>query len=191
MLKITNPSTEKVIKEVNKDTKKTIETKYQKSHAALPSWQETPYPDRARAIQKFGSLLAEQREECAQILTTEMGKPITQSNNEIKGLAPRIDFFLEKTPGILETKKVYTDENEPLEEIICYDPLGVIGNISAWNYPYFVGVNVFVPALLTGNTVLYKPSEYSTLTGMKITELLHKAGIETLWDLLLCLFFDG
>jgi acyl-CoA reductase-like NAD-dependent aldehyde dehydrogenase len=53
----------------------------------------------------------------------------------------------------------------------------VICNISAWNYPYNVGVNVFVPALLSGNAVLYKPSEYSTLTGLKIEQYLKQAGV--------------
>jgi len=55
----------------------------------------------------------------------------------------------------------------------------VIANISAWNYPYFVGSNVFVPALIAGNAVLYKPSEFATLTGLHIAEMLHEAGIPT------------
>ena len=54
---------------------------------------------------------------------------------------------------------------EPSKELITHEPLGVIANISAWNYPYFVGANVFVPALLAGNAVLYKPSEFSTPHG--------------------------
>jgi acyl-CoA reductase-like NAD-dependent aldehyde dehydrogenase len=64
-----------------------------------------------------------------------------------------------------------------MTERIDHDPLGVVANISAWNYPYFVGGNVFVPALLTGNAVLYKPSEFATLTGRHIDRLLHAAGV--------------
>ena len=67
--------------------------------------------------------------------------------------------------------------SEGLEERISHEPLGVIANISAWNYPYFVGSNVFVPALLTGNSVLYKPSEFSTLTGLSIAKLWQDAGL--------------
>ena len=59
-----------------------------------------------------------------------------------------------------------------MHEQIGHIPLGVVANISAWNYPYFVGANVFVPALLTGNAVLYKPSEFATLTGLEIGKLL-------------------
>lgn len=64
-----------------------------------------------------------------------------------------------------------------LQEKIVYEPLGVVGNISAWNYPYLVGVNVWVPALLAGNAVLYKPSEYASLTGLQIEKLLKEAGV--------------
>eukprot|EP01034_Spumella_vulgaris_P018656 gene18656-23847_t len=64
-----------------------------------------------------------------------------------------------------------------MREVIRHEPLGVIGNISAWNYPYNVGYNVFIPALIAGNAVLYKPSEFSTLTGLKIRDLLWKAGV--------------
>jgi acyl-CoA reductase-like NAD-dependent aldehyde dehydrogenase len=64
-----------------------------------------------------------------------------------------------------------------VEEIISAEPLGVIGNISAWNYPYFVSTNVLIPGLLTGNAVVFKPSEYATLTGLQLVNLLHECGI--------------
>jgi len=72
---------------------------------------------------------------------------------------------------------VLNDRKAKLVETITLEPLGVVANISAWNYPYFVGSNVFVPALLTGNAVLYKPSEFATLTGLHIARLLHESGI--------------
>ena len=73
-------------------------------------------------------------------------------------------------------EEIMVDE-QGLRERITYEPLGVICNISAWNYPFLVGVNVFVPALLAGNAVMYKPSEYATLTGLNIQRLLLKAGL--------------
>ena len=68
-------------------------------------------------------------------------------------------------------------ESENMKELIRYEPLGIVCNISAWNYPYLVGTNVFIPALLAGNAVFYKPSEYATLTGLHIERLLKEAGV--------------
>jgi acyl-CoA reductase-like NAD-dependent aldehyde dehydrogenase len=55
---------------------------------------------------------------------------------------------------------------------VRYEPIGVVGNISAWNFPYFVGSNVWIPALLTGNAVMYKPSEWTLQTGRRVAELM-------------------
>ncbi|MGZ8254129.1 MAG: aldehyde dehydrogenase family protein, partial [Burkholderiaceae bacterium] len=84
-------------------------------------------------------------------------------------------FFLSSAALTLAPRQVYDEGG--MREVISHEPLGVIANISAWNYPYFVGANVFVPALLTGNAVLYKPSEFATLTGLEIGKLLHLSGI--------------
>ena len=59
---------------------------------------------------------------------------------------------------MLRDEKVYADEEEKLEERISHEPLGVIANISAWNYPYFVGGNVFIPALIAGNAAFGNPA---------------------------------
>jgi acyl-CoA reductase-like NAD-dependent aldehyde dehydrogenase len=110
-------------------------------------------------------------------LTSETGKPIAQANGEITALAAdggRLDFFLSQSPGTLADEVV---QQEGPREIIRHEPLGVVANISAWNYPYFVGGNVFVPALAAGNAVLYKPSEFATLTGQHIADLWHEAGV--------------
>jgi alcohol dehydrogenase class IV len=108
-------------------------------------------------------------------LTSEMGKPITQSRNELTARQGRIRFFLDNVERALADEVVH--EKEAWRETITFEPLGLVGNVSAWNYPYFVGSNVFVPALLAGNAVLYKPSEFATLTGLAITEALHAAGV--------------
>jgi acyl-CoA reductase-like NAD-dependent aldehyde dehydrogenase len=76
---------------------------------------------------------------------------------------------------VTATETVYDEGG--MQERIEHVPLGVVANISAWNYPWFVGCNVILPALLTGNAVLYKPSEFATLTGLEIERLLHEAGV--------------
>jgi hypothetical protein len=84
---------------------------------------------------------------------------LQQSRNEINGARARIKWLTANAEKYL-SDEIMSNSNG-MEEKISYEPLGVVCNISAWNYPYLVGVNVFIPALLAGNAVLYKPSEYA------------------------------
>ncbi len=144
---------------------------YQQVAEGQKKWRQTKLEDRVKMISHFSTLLAEQNDFLARILTEDMGKPIKQSRKEIEDVRGRIQFFIENASHWLSPKNVGSGQE------ITYDPLGVIANISAWNYPYLVGVNVIVPALIAGNAVLYKPSEYATETGKKIEQLLHASGI--------------
>ncbi|HUP97664.1 MAG TPA: aldehyde dehydrogenase family protein [Usitatibacter sp.] len=176
-LKVLNPATGKVAATLPADDAKSVKAKYERARAAQPKWAKTRLKQRLDAIRKFRGLVVAETEGLAQVLTTEVGKPISQSRNELKGLLPRIDFFLEETAHALRTERVSGDKDAPMEERISHEPLGVIANISAWNYPWFVGGNVFIPALLAGNAVLYKPSEFAALTGAEIARLLYASGI--------------
>ncbi|MBI3367777.1 MAG: aldehyde dehydrogenase family protein [Burkholderiales bacterium] len=174
-LKIFNPATGAPIAELPADDAASVAAKAAAARAAQPDWGALPISDRLSAIQRFRALLVNELDTLATTLTQEVGKPISQSRNELNGLLPRIDFFLEQAEGAVRDEHVFDDGT--MHEQISHVPLGVVANISAWNYPYFVGCNVIVPALLTGNAVLYKPSEYATLTGLHIARLLHAAGV--------------
>ena len=175
MLQITNPATGKIIHEVPADDAASIAMKADTARAAQPRWAATPLDERVAAIRRFRALLVDELEPLATTLTREVGKPLVQSRNEVNGLLPRIDFFIEQLHPAIADEHVF--HGGDMHEQISHIPLGVVANISAWNYPYFVGGNVIVPALLTGNAVLYKPSEYATLTGLHIARLMHEAGI--------------
>lgn len=175
MLQIINPAHGGVIAELAEDTHESVIAKYRAARAAQPAWADTRLATRLAAIGRFRDAVARDVERLAAILTSEVGKPIRQSRNELNGLLGRIDFFLTQSEAALAPRQVFDDGG--MVEQIEHAPLGVIANISAWNYPWFVGSNVFVPALLAGNAVLYKPSEYATLTGLEIGKLLHAAGI--------------
>ena len=176
-MKIINPATNETIKELEADHGNVVAEKYKRAAAAQKNWARTPLDQRLNAMRAFRRYLENDKEDLARTLTLEVGKPIKQARNEVNGTLGRLDFFLEKTSEILKDKMVFKDGEQKLEEAVTLEPLGVIANISAWNYPYFVGSNVFLPALLTGNAVLYKPSEFATLTGLAITERLHASGI--------------
>ena len=172
---IINPATEEVIQEVKEDTEATVHEKYQQVKAGQFFWAARPVEERVAVIARFYEALDTEKETLAATLTAETGKPLQQSYNELNGARARIKFFLDNSAKWLKEEWV-TTEGATREKIV-YEPLGVIANISAWNYPYLVGVNVFIPALIGGNGVLYKPSEYSTLTGLHIQRLLYRSGV--------------
>jgi acyl-CoA reductase-like NAD-dependent aldehyde dehydrogenase len=188
-MKILNPATGAVLADVPAEDARAVCAKYERARRAQPQWAATPIRKRLAAIRKFRELVVERLPELAQTLSLEVGKPIRQSRNELNGLTGRIDFFLAETERALREEKVLDDGESKMQERIAHDPLGVIANISAWNYPYFVGGNVFVPALAAGNAVLYKPSEFATLTGRHIAGMLHAAGVPE--DVFILVVGDG
>src|SRR5262252_4420320 len=175
-MKIVNPADGTVITEVTADNAAAVRRKYELARAGQPKWAKTPLRARLAAIAAFREQTVAKRETLARTLTQEVGKPIRQSRNELNGLLARIDFFLAESARALRDETVFAERSK-LEERISHEALGVVANVSAWNYPYFVGSNVFVPALVAGNAVLYKPSEYATLTGLHIADLLHESGV--------------
>ncbi|NRA46149.1 MAG: aldehyde dehydrogenase family protein [Oligoflexales bacterium] len=176
-MKVLNPATGKLIQEIPSASPIDVKNGYTLAREAQREWVSCAFETRAASIRNFRGLLEQELNQCSQILSEEVGKPMNQAKNEIKGTLRRIDWFLDHTQPLIGDHVAHKEKG--IEETISFDPLGVVANISAWNYPYFVGCNVIIPALLTGNAVLYKPSEYASLTGLKIDELLHKAGIPT------------
>ncbi len=186
---ITNPATETTITQFESDTPEAIASKFERAKRAQPLWAARPLKERLEILRKFRNLVEQRSPEWAKTTTQEVGKPIRQSHNELKGLLVRLDFFLQETEKAIQTEVVYKNTEEKLEERIAHEPLGVIANISAWNYPYFVGSNVFVPALAAGNAVLYKPSEFASLTGQALVAALHEAGVPE--DVMIPVYGEG
>jgi acyl-CoA reductase-like NAD-dependent aldehyde dehydrogenase len=175
VLSITNPANGQVFAELPADTADSVADKFRRAQTAQALWVQVPLTERLACISRFRAAVVEQMDDLARIMTQETGKPIRLSHNELNGFLGRIDFFLQQAAPCTASETVFSDGG--MTEVIEHTPLGVVGNISAWNYPWFVGGNVFVPALLTGNAVLYKPSEFASLTGQAMARLLHGAGI--------------
>jgi len=186
-LTVFNPANGERVADLAADDAASVAAKYTKARAAQAAWAATPLAARKACITKFREGVVRELDALAATMTRETGKPIKISRNELNGLLPRLDFFLQEADATLASETVFSDG--PMTEQIQHAPLGVVANISAWNYPWFVGCNVIVPALLAGNAVLYKPSEYAAMTGLAITRLLHEAGVPH--DVLACLVGTG
>jgi acyl-CoA reductase-like NAD-dependent aldehyde dehydrogenase len=199
-MQIINPATGELIREISDDNRETLSKKFQLLRDTQSGWSAFGIKQRVKILQAFSNGLEKNIESLAAVLTTEIGKPLQQSRNEINGASTRIQWLTENAEKYLSDEEM--TKTPELTEKISYEPLGVICNISAWNYPWLVGVNVFVTALLAGNSVMYKPSEYAILTGLEIEQLLKKSGIpegvfqlavgaREVGELLLDLPFDG
>ena len=186
-MKIYNPATEELIAELQEDTVESVQEVLGNLTNGQSKWASKSIEHRIACIEKFSQLLVRNSDQLSEILTSEVGKPLNQSANEINGAAERIQYFIENSSQVLTERIAHKEEG--LEEKVTFEPLGVIANISSWNYPYLVGVNVFIPALIGGNAVMYKPSEFSTLTGLEIEKMMNKAGVPK--DVFKCLIGGG
>lgn len=186
-MKIKNPATGDVIAELNENLAEEIKGKLASLRKGQVVWAELSVQERLKRIVKFGELVLSHKNDLAAILTQETGKPLQQSLNEIIGAQNRIDHLAKNAEKWL-AEEVLLDSGATHEKI-AYEPLGVIANISAWNFPYNVGYNVFLYALIAGNAVLYKPSEYASLTGKQFENFLHQAGVPQ--DVFVCVIGDG
>ena len=174
-MNIVNPATQEIITTVSVDDQKTIANKLTNLREGQKNWAKVSLSERVAIIRRFAELLQTNLDACASVLTSEVGKPLQQSKNEVNGACARIEWLTTNAEQSLQDE--WMVKTGATREKIVYEPLGVVCNISAWNYPYLVGTNVFVPALLAGNAVIYKPSELSTLTGLEIEKYLHAAGV--------------
>lgn len=173
---IVNPATGAVVDRVESTPPGGAADLVARARRAQPGWAATPLADRVAALRRFRAALEAEADDLARTLTAETGKPIAQARGELAAVLGRIDFFCDHVEATLADEEVLDDDG--MREVIVHEPLGVVVNVSAWNYPWFVGTNVFVPALLAGNAVVYKPSELATLTGLAIGRLLHGAGVD-------------
>ena len=142
---------------------------------ALPAWRDTPAPVRGKYIMQAARLMAEEKDELARLLTREEGKTVSESLGEIL----RTVNILEYTAG--EARRL-TGETLPSElpKNFIYtirQPLGVVGLVTPWNFPIAVPVWKIAPALICGNTVVWKPSELTPFTSRFITDIFARAGL--------------
>jgi acyl-CoA reductase-like NAD-dependent aldehyde dehydrogenase len=144
-----------------------------------PFWAQLPLPDRARYMRRAGQAIIDQLDDLADLLSREQGKPINESY--AMELVPTIDslrWLAEAGPGILE------DERIPLPVFIkqkrarfTFEPLGVVGVIAPWNYPWSIPFGEVAIALMAGNGVVLKPASLTPLIGQRIQEVFERAGV--------------
>ncbi|HLA13133.1 MAG TPA: aldehyde dehydrogenase family protein [Pyrinomonadaceae bacterium] len=171
-----NPAdTDDVIGVIRQATRGEARAAVETAAQAFPGWRGTPAPARGRIVARAARLLEDHKEELAQLLTREEGKTIAESLGELQRSINVAEFCAgesrrmngETIPSELPLNFAYTIKQ----------PLGVVACVTPWNFPVAIPVWKIAPALVAGNTVVFKPASLTPATAVRITELFEEAGV--------------
>jgi succinate-semialdehyde dehydrogenase/glutarate-semialdehyde dehydrogenase len=175
VLEVTNPATGAVIGTVPNmgaaETRRAIAA----ADAAMVAWRAKTAKDRARILRKWNDLMMDNQEDLAILMTTEQGKPLTESRGEIAYAASFIEWFAE------EGKRIYGDVmpgHMPDKRIVVLkQPIGVCGAITPWNFPAAMITRKVGPALAAGCAMVLKPASATPFSALALAELAERAGV--------------
>jgi len=143
---------------------------------AFKSWRKTPLAERVEILKRYKAAIAKREAELMECIAREVGKPLWETKTEITAMLNKVDITINESMKLVETKTI-PGIMEKTQGVIRHKPLGVMAVIGPFNFPGHLPNGHFVPALLTGNTVIFKPSEKSPITGQIIAECFEEAGI--------------
>ncbi len=166
---VVNPATGETIAEAPLSTKADVDAAVGAAKAALPGWATTPPGERARALLRMADLIEERGEEIADLESADAGKPRTAVlEDEVPVMADQLRFFA----GAARTMegRAAGEYAEARTSFVRREPVGVVGQITPWNYPLMMAVWKIGPALAAGNTIVIKPAETTPLTTLLFAE---------------------
>jgi succinate-semialdehyde dehydrogenase/glutarate-semialdehyde dehydrogenase/succinyl-CoA reductase len=172
-LKTINPATEEVLNEYTIISKEQLNDTVKKSKNAFLEWKED-IDKRTDFLYAFAKEFRKNKENLAKTATQEMGKAIKESRSEVEKCAWTIEYFADHGKIFTNGEVVNTDARK---SIITFQPLGVIGSIMPWNFPYWQGLRFAAPSLMIGNTIVLKPASATMQCGIEIEKTFDKAGV--------------
>lgn len=168
-----NPATEAVIKEYESHSFDDAEKVVMMSRQAQQAWAALNVQERCVPIKKLAQALRLSAEECARLITVEMGKPITQARAEIEKCAWLCEYYAQNAPKFLAHELIQT---EAKKSYLRFDPLGVVLGVMPWNFPFWQVVRFAVPALVAGNVAVLKHASNVPGCSLKLQEVFEAAG---------------
>ena len=176
----TNPATGEVLREFECASAAQVNAAVARARAAQPSWAKLPVRERVRVLRDFKKLLHARKREVSELITREAGKPVVEALlTEVVVVLDAARFCIENAPGFLQPERV-PHANPAMKAKsgrLLRSPWGVVGIISPWNYPFSVPAGETLAALVTGNAVVLKPSEFTPLCALELERLLREAGL--------------
>jgi len=172
---VINPATGETIAHVPSVSEQQVVKAVEAADQALQSWKQTTAKERSILLKKWYQLMIEHQEDLAIILSTEQGKPMTESRGEILYGASFIEWFAE------EAKRTYGDviphDKQGRRLLVIRQPVGVVAAITPWNFPNAMITRKVGPALAAGCTVVIKPASETPLSALALAALAEEAGI--------------
>jgi aldehyde dehydrogenase (NAD+) len=170
-----NPATGELLGEFPESGPDDVDAAVQAARGAMRAWQLTPAPKRGELLFKLGALIASKKEELARAATREMGKILLETRGDVQ---EGVDMAYLAAGEGRRLYGVTTPSEMPNKWAMSVRvPIGVVGVITAWNFPFAVPTWKIFPALLAGNTVVFKPSEETPEMGWHLAKLLEEAGL--------------
>lgn len=173
-IEITNPWTGAVEERFEVDSPSAIEARIGAAVEAARAWAEVGLEARVRLVERFVEVALAQREAIAARVTRWMGKPISESRGEVGTLVARARMMAALAPEGLADRGVAIGDG--IRRAIVRDPLGVVVDVAAWNYPLIIAGNVVVPAVLAGNAVIIKHASQTAGVGPWFADAMREAG---------------
>jgi len=168
-----NPATEEVLNEYDIMTEDQIKGAAKQAKNAFFEWKKD-IDKRAEFLYAFAKELRKNKEHLAKTATQEMGKAIKEARSEVEKCAWTIEYYADHGKIFATDEIVNTDARK---SIITFEPLGVIGSIMPWNFPYWQGLRFAAPSLMVGNTIVLKPASATMQCGIEIEKTFSKAGV--------------
>jgi acyl-CoA reductase-like NAD-dependent aldehyde dehydrogenase len=172
-VKTINPTTEEVLKEYEIMSKEEINDTTRKAKKAFEEWKKD-INNRIDFIHDFASELRKNKENLARTATTEMGKVIKEARSEVEKCAWVMEYYADNGKILSTDEAINTDARKT---VIKFQPIGVIGSIMPWNFPYWQALRFAAPSLIIGNTVVLKPASATMQCGIEIENAFRRAGL--------------
>ncbi|WP_120718146.1 aldehyde dehydrogenase family protein [Tsuneonella amylolytica] len=166
-IEVVNPANEQVIATVPACGKDELDRAVAAARRAFKSWKKTPAEERQKVVMGIAAAIKDNAEELFRLLTSEQGKPHAQAQQEIYGAAG-----LAAAQGGLNLEEVINQDDDTRHSRTRRVPVGVVGGIVPWNFPVMMAIQKIVPALVSGCTIVLKPSPFTPLTTLRIAELI-------------------
>lgn len=164
---VIDPSTGEPFIEVPSASLAQLDEAVEAATAAFKQWSATPLAERQAKIREVGDVVRKHVDELADLVMREQGKPLANARGEIMASLRQVEVF-----GSIELEPEILRDDENGRVVLSFDPIGVVGAITVWNYPLLAAMFKLVPGLVAGNTVIIKPSPYAPVATLRLGELL-------------------